>query len=75
MNLLPKGYMACGEDDRLFAMNEKFKDQYLWQNGDLSWEQLPNFKHEWRFWDLQLQNFLAWIPRTDDCIVSKLREV
>ena len=75
MDQLPKGYMACGEGDRLFEMNVKFKDQFLSQNGDLTWEQLPNYKHEWSFWDLQLQKFLAWIPRTDDCVVSKLREV
>ena len=29
------------------------------------WESVEGFTHEWRFWDMQLERFIKWLPRTD----------
>ena len=28
-------------------------------------EVLPDYGHEWAFWDREVKSFLDWIPRTD----------
>ena len=36
------------------------------ENGvDVTWVPVDGFRHEWRFWNLQIEKFLEWIPRTD----------
>ena len=32
---------------------------------DFEWRDVDGFEHEWRFWDLELPRFFAWLPRTD----------
>ena len=61
----PKGYIACGEQDFLFAVNEEFRDKLIGLGADITWEQLPEYGHEWRFWDIEIEKFLDWLPRTD----------
>ncbi len=61
----PKAYIACGEEDFLYQDNLKFKDQLIEMGADITWISLPKFGHEWRFWDMQVEAFLDWIPRTD----------
>lgn len=61
----PKSYIACGEADFLYEANVVFKDQLIEMDADVTWVTLPVYGHEWRFWNLQIEAFLDWIPRTD----------
>jgi putative tributyrin esterase len=62
---LPKLYLACGDKDFLYSANVELKNELIALEADITWEVLSGYGHEWRFWDLQVENFLAWIPRTD----------
>ena len=62
---ITKAYIACGEDDFLYQDNIEFKDKLIAMGADVTWVALPKFGHEWRFWDMQIEAFLDWIPRTD----------
>ncbi len=30
-----------------------------------TWVSEKGYEHEWRFWNLSVERFLDWIPRTD----------
>ena len=61
----PALYLACGEKDFLYQANVEF-ESYLKENGvPHSWVTHPDYSHEWRFWDWQLEAFLDWLPRSD----------
>lgn len=62
---LPKGYIACGENDFLYQNNVDFKNELEKLGADFTWVSVPNYTHEWRFWNMQIEAFLDWIPRTD----------
>lgn len=62
---VPPLYLACGEDDFLFQLNEEFKDVLEEHHADVTWVSGAGFAHEWRFWNQQVEAFLDWIPRTD----------
>jgi putative tributyrin esterase len=62
---LPKIYITCGEKDFLYGANVQFKDELIALGENVTWEPLPDYTHEWRFWDLQVERFLDWIPRSD----------
>jgi putative tributyrin esterase len=72
---LPKIYMACGEEDSICGAMEKFRDALIDLGEDVTWESLPKYKHEWRFWDLQVEKFMDWIPRTDPYSRVRKRQV
>jgi putative tributyrin esterase len=72
---LPKIYIACGEDDFLYEANVKFKNELIALGGDVTWDSIPGYGHEWRFWDLQVEKFLGWIPRTDPFAKAGKRQV
>ena len=62
---LPAIYAAIGGDDWGFAGFEKFlKDMDELQIPYTS-DIIPGYGHEWAFWDIEIQRFLDWIPRTD----------
>ena len=61
----PKMYIACGEDDFLFETNKKFKDKLAAAGVDVTWDSLPGYGHVWRFWNIEVEKFLDFIPRTD----------
>ena len=63
--VFPKGYIACGEEDFLYEANVEFVEQLKGMGVDVTWVSLPEYQHEWRFWNLQVEAFLDWIPRTD----------
>ncbi len=62
---LPKGYICCGTQDFLYARNEAFVLRLQELGADLLWHPVDGFGHEWRYWDIEIANFLRWIPRTD----------
>jgi putative tributyrin esterase len=61
----PKLYIACGEKDSICAADALFKDELVTLGADVTWESVPDYRHEWRFWDLQIEKYLEWIPRSD----------
>ncbi len=72
---LPQLYVTCGEDDMLIEPNREFV-KFLDDNKIPNYhETLPHYTHEWRFWDLELEKLLNWIPRNDDYKDEKLRKV
>ncbi len=62
---LPMMYIACGEKDFLFEANTAFKNQLIDSGIDVTWVTMPEYGHEWRFWNIQVEKFLDWLPRTD----------
>jgi len=36
---------------------------------------MPQYGHEWRFWDIQVEEFLDWIPRTDAYAKTGKRQI
>lgn len=61
----PRIYMACGEKDFLFEANQIFRDKLISWGADVTWSQHPDYGHEWRFWDMEIEKFMDWLPRTD----------
>ena len=50
--------------------------EYLEENGvDVTWVSVPGYTHEWRFWNLAVEEFLKWIPRTDGYAVGGKRQI
>jgi putative tributyrin esterase len=72
---LPKIYIASGEDDHIYGANVKFKDELIALGEDVTWDSIPGYGHEWRFWDIQIEKFLEWIPRTDAYIKTGKRRI
>ncbi len=62
----PKAYLSCGGKDGLFESNRQFRDLLISLGADVTWDEIPQYGHEWRFWDIEVEKFLDWIPRTDD---------
>lgn len=72
---IPPMYIACGEDDFLYEMSRKYKDTLVEKKIDVTWVSLPGYAHEWRFWNMQIEEFLKWIPRTDAYAKKGVRRV
>ncbi len=62
---LPKGYICCGKQDFLYKRVEDFVTDAKALGADFTWHPVDGYEHEWRYWDLEIANFLRWIPRTD----------
>ena len=62
---LPLFYLSCGEND--FIYDNSVRLEQAMTNLDVAhrWESVEGFTHEWRFWDMQLERFIKWLPRTD----------
>lgn len=67
----PKFYIACGKKDFLYDANVRFRDRLISLGADVTWHETEEHGHEWRFWDLELENLLKWLPRTDHYAGSK----
>ena len=71
------------DDKRLSQMEAELKerfreafDDYLKENGvDVTWVSVPGYTHEWRFWNLAVEKFLKWIPRTDGYVSAGTRQI
>lgn len=72
---LPPLYLACGEDDFLYALNVEYKDMLLQGGAKVTWVSVPGYGHEWRFWDKQVEQFLKWLPRTDGYVAQGAQKV
>jgi len=61
----PKMYIACGDKDFLIEANTEFKDSLIAMGHEVEWSMMEGYGHEWRFWDIQIEKYLDWLPRTD----------
>ena len=62
---LPKGYICCGKQDFLYERVSQFVEALAALGVDFVWHPVDGYEHEWRYWDVEIANFLKWIPRTD----------
>ena len=69
----PKVFIACGAKDFLYEINKAFRDKLINAGVDVTWEELPEYGHEWRFWNIEIERFLDYIGefRTDAFAGSK----
>ena len=56
----PEVFMWCGEQDGLLGDNIRLRDHLTGLGYDLTYTQSPG-DHQWKYWDEQIQNVLAWI--------------
>lgn len=58
---LPRLMFACGqEDEMLYGYYKIFKKHAQEIGLEAHWFELPGYKHEWRFWDLAIQEALGF---------------
>ncbi len=62
---IPPLYLSCGEDDGLYEVNCKFAKMMQEKGAEVNWVSVAGYAHEWRFWDMQVEAFIRWLPRTD----------
>ncbi len=74
-NKFPKIYMACGREDFVYESNVQMRDLLRSLGADVTWEELPDYGHEWRFWNIEVERFLDWIPRTDSYAAQGRRKI
>lgn len=71
----PKAYIACGAKDFLYEANLAFRDKLIGLGADVTWDELPEYGHEWRFWNIEIERFLDWLPRTDGYAKAGKRQI
>ena len=42
---------------------------------DVTWDEHPDYGHEWRFWDMEVEKFMDWLPRTDGYAKAGRRQI
>lgn len=58
---LPRLMLACGEEDEMLYANYRAYQKHCGEIGlDVHWYSLPGYAHEWRFWDLAIQEALVF---------------
>lgn len=62
----PKAYMACGGKDFIYPSNVEMRDKLISLGADVTWDEISEYGHEWRFWNIEVERFLDWLPRTDN---------
>ncbi|MBC5689585.1 esterase family protein [Mediterraneibacter sp. NSJ-55] len=56
---LPRLMFACGHEDTLLYERYQIFQKHCTEIGlNVTWFDLPEYKHEWRFWDLAIQRAL-----------------
>ena len=62
---LPRFYFAIGKDDFLYESYKTFKAHAKEIGFDATFEEFDGYKHEWRFWDLAIQDALDFFGLTE----------
>jgi len=62
---LPAFYYSYGTLDYLLSCQDWFEEELQKLNIAHTCNRRDGFRHEWKLWDEELDNFLKWIPRTD----------
>ena len=64
-NVLPRLYFASGTKDYMYDHYLQFK-KYAGEIGlDATFEEIEDYQHEWRFWDITIQHALAFFGLKD----------
>lgn len=71
----PKAYVCCGKKDGHYRANKEFAELLKQYGADVTWHEMEQYGHEWRFWDCELENILNWLPRTDVYAAKGKRKV
>ncbi len=58
---LPPIYLSCGTEDFLYKANIEYREHLKKLGYDVTWDEGP-FRHEWRFWDQQVEKFIRTLP-------------
>ena len=56
-----KFFAWCGQEDSLFPLNEDAIADFKKQGLDVTYSSSPG-RHEWYYWEKQLEAFLRWLP-------------
>lgn len=70
----PKMFISIGGNDFLLQNNIDFHEYLVEKEIEHTWQIVPGYEHEWRFWDLKVEEFLDWIERSD-AYANKKRKV
>ena len=70
-----KIFMGCGDKDPLFE-GCRNSAEILKQSGqDVTWVPVEGYAHEWRLWNLLIERYMDWIPRTDYFSTLGIRKI
>jgi len=58
---VPEVYMSCGTKDRLYGVNAKLCDRMKELGYNVTWDESEH-DHEWRFWNIQVEKYLDFLP-------------
>ena len=62
---LPAIFLCIGENDFLYEAVQQFHAHLDRLGIAHRYDALPGFEHEFAIWDLELEKFMDWLPRTD----------
>ncbi|NMC29806.1 MAG: esterase family protein [Pelolinea sp.] len=57
---IPRLYMACGVDDFIYAINQKYLKFLKEEKVPVTYEEGPG-AHEWNFWDTYIERGINWL--------------
>ena len=64
-NEIPHLYLACGTDDSLLPLNQKFYEYLKQKEISVTYVE-ESGNHEWDFWGRMIRKVLEWLPLEDD---------
>ena len=67
---LPDIFYCIGGQDFLIETADAFQQYMEKLNVKHRFDRIDGYEHDWRFWDVELPEFLDWLPRTD--VYSKM---
>ena len=62
---LPDLFMWCGTEDTLIRSNRAMRNQLKALGYSLAYSESPG-DHQWKYWDEQIKNVLAWMTKGDE---------
>ena len=65
-------YLACGDaDEAIFGNLKETSGELIRLGFDVTWAEGKGYRHEWRFWNREIEAFMDWIPREDPWYLGK----
>ena len=64
-------YMACGDLDDGFGNLKETCAAMKDMGFDITWVEGKDYRHEWRFWNREIEAFMDWMPRNDAWYLGK----
>lgn len=64
---MPKVFMACGNEDSLFAGNQAFRDMLKGLGYEVEWLEFDG-NHSWYTYDLGIDAAVKWLPTQDNFV-------